>query len=142
MIYYNYGLWIIRKDESQGIKELLENTWLEGNKDKKKLIVRVFATSENGVQPVKAAVELESDLITDYKNKLKVHYFPIPEPFKKPHGWMEEDEGMTFWPMLLYPDISKFLMFYLSELGSKDLSDYKNSKAYSYHKSGWLQPLQ
>ena len=28
-----------------------------------------------------------------------------------------------------------------SELGSKDLNDYKNSKAYSYHKSGWLQPL-
>ena len=55
------------------------------------MIVRVFATSENGVQPVKAAVELESDLITDYKNKPKVHDFPIPEPFKKPHGWMEED---------------------------------------------------
>ena len=33
-------------------------------------------------------------------------------------------------------------MFYRSELGSKDLSDYKNSKAYSYNKSGWLQLLQ
>ena len=44
---------------------------------------------------------------------------------------------MTFWQMLLYPDISNFLMFYPSELGSKDLSDYKNSKAYSYYKSGW-----
>ena len=28
-----------------------------------------------------------------------------------------------------------------SELGSKDLNDYKNSKSYSYHKSRWLQPL-
>ena len=55
---------------------------------------------------------------------------------------MEEDEGMTFWPMLSYPDIFNFLVFYPSELGSKDLSDYKNSKAYSYYKSGWLQPLQ
>ena len=44
--------------------------------------------------------------------------------------------------MILYPDISNFLMFYPSELGSKDLSDYKNNKAYSYYKSGWLQPLQ
>ena len=26
-------------------------------------------------------------------------------------------------------------MFYRSELGSKDLSDYKNSKAYSYYQS-------
>ena len=33
-------------------------------------------------------------------------------------------------------------MFYPSELCSKDLSDYKNSKAYSCYKSGWLQPLQ
>ena len=33
-------------------------------------------------------------------------------------------------------------MFYTSELGSKDLRDYKNSKAYSYYKSGWLQPSQ
>ena len=49
---------------------------------------------------------------------------------------------MTFWPMLSYPDIFNFLVFYPSELGSKDLSDYKNSKAYSYYKSGWLQPLQ
>ena len=33
-------------------------------------------------------------------------------------------------------------MFYSSELGGKDLSDYKNSKAYSYYRSGWLQPLK
>ena len=43
--------------------------------------------------------------------------------------------------MLLYPDIFNYLMFFPSELGGKDLNDYKNSKAYNYHKSGWLQPL-
>jgi len=43
--------------------------------------------------------------------------------------------------MLLYPDIFNYLMFYPAELGSKDLSDYKNCKAYSYYKSGWLKPL-
>ena len=32
-------------------------------------------------------------------------------------------------------------MFFPSELGSKDLNDYKNCKACSYHKSGRLQPL-
>ena len=32
-------------------------------------------------------------------------------------------------------------MFYSTQLGSADLSDYKNSKAYSYYKSDWLQPL-
>ena len=40
---------------------------------------------------------------------------------------------MTFWPMILYLNISIFLKFYPSELVSKDLSDYKNSKAYSYY---------
>lgn len=49
---------------------------------------------------------------------------------------------MTFWPMLSYLDIFNFLMFYPSELGSKDPSDYKNIEAYSYYKSGQLQPLQ
>ena len=29
---------------------------------------------------------------------------------------MEEDEGMEFWPMLSYPDIFDFLLFYSSEL--------------------------
>ena len=63
---------------------------------KKELVARVFAVIENGVQPVKTAVETKSDLITDYKNKLKIDNFPIPEPFKIPHGWMEEDEEMPF----------------------------------------------
>ena len=43
--------------------------------------------------------------------------------------------------MLLYPDIFNYLSFYPSELPSKDLSDYKNCKAYSYYITGWLQPL-
>ena len=34
-----------------------------------------------------------------------------------------------------------YLMFYPTKLGSTDLSDNKDSKACSYYKSGWLQPL-
>ena len=48
---------------------------------------------------------------------------------------------MAFWLMLLYTDIFNYLMFYPTQLGSTDLSDYKNSKAYSYYKSGLFQPL-
>ena len=59
------------------------------------MIHRVFAATENGVQPVKTVVEIEPDLITDYKNKLKIDDFPIPDPFKTPHGWMEENEGVA-----------------------------------------------
>ena len=43
--------------------------------------------------------------------------------------------------MILYPDIFSYLVFNPSELGSNNLSDYKNCKAYSYYMSGWLQPL-
>ena len=109
---------------------------------KKELIARVFAASKNGVQPVKAAVEIESNLITEYKNKLKIDDFPISDPFKITHGSIEENEEIAISPMLSYPDIFNLWMFCPSELGNKDLSDYKNSKAYIYYKSGWLQPLQ
>ena len=124
LINHSYGLWIIRKDESRGIKELLEKRGLKVTRTKKELVARVFSASKNWVQPVKTVTEIDSDLITDYKNKLKIDNFPIPDPFKIPHGWMEEDKGMAFWPMLSYSDIFNFLMFYPSELGSKDLSDY------------------
>ena len=106
------------------------------------MIARVFAASENEVQPVKTALEIESDLTTDYKNKLKINDFPILDRFKIPHGWMRQDKGMAFWPMLSFSDMFNFFMFYSSELGRKDLSDYKNNKVYSYYKSGWLQHLQ
>ena len=49
---------------------------------------------------------------------------------------MEKGEVMTFCLMLSYLDMFNFLMFYPSELGSKDPSDYKNIEAYSYYKSG------
>ena len=54
---------------------------------------------------------------------------------------MNEDEGLKLRPMLLYPDIFHYLMLFSLDLGSKVLIDYKNSKAYIYHKAGWLQPL-
>ena len=86
-------------------------------------------------------MEVKADLKTEYLAKLKIDDRNIPDPFKISHGWMNEEEGMKFWPMVLYPNIFNYLMFFPSELGSKDLNDFKSSKAYSYHKSGWLQPL-
>ena len=68
------------------------------------MVGRLFATNEIGVQPVKIVVEIESDLVTHYKNKLKADDFPILDPFKITRGWMK-DEGIEFWQMLSYPDI-------------------------------------
>ena len=61
------------------------------------MVAQVFAARENGVQPIKTVVEKEADLMTYYKNKLKIDDFLIPDPFKIPHGWIEEDEGIAFW---------------------------------------------
>ena len=101
------------------------------NSRKKELVARVFNAQENNVKPVKTAVELEAVLKYEYSKKLVVDDRKIPDLFKMPHGWQTEQEEMAFWPMILYPDIFSYLVFNPSELGSNDLSDYKNCKAYS-----------
>ena len=74
--------------EKMKVEELKNYLKIRGSKvtvTKKELVARVFAASENRVQPVKTAVEIEPNLITDYKNKLKINDFPIPDPIKIPH---------------------------------------------------------
>ena len=108
---------------------------------KQELVARVFSAVENEVQPVKSATEIEDEIGFEYSYKLKLDDAVIPDPYAITDGWIGEKDGMKFWPMVLYPDIFNYLMFFPSDLGSKDLNDYKNFKAYSYFKSGWLQPL-
>ena len=108
---------------------------------KQELVARVFTAVENEVQPVKSATEIEEEIGFEYSYKLKLDDAVIVDPYAITDGWISEKDGMKFWPMVLYPDIFNYLMFFPSDLGSKDLNDYKNSKAYSYYKYGWLQPL-
>ena len=91
---------ILGKIKVEDSKNCLKIHDLKVTGTKKGLVSRVFAASENGFEPVNEMVRLESNLITDYKNRLTIYDFPIPDPFKIPHRWMEEDEGMEFWPML------------------------------------------
>ena len=87
--------------KSRGIKELLKIRGLKVTATKKELVAALFAASENGVQPVKRVVEIESDLITHYKIKLKTDDFPIPDPFKIPHGWHRKKlTNLIIWEML------------------------------------------
>ena len=73
LLYHSYGLWIILKNESvEEWKNCLKILDLKVTGTKKELVVWVFAASENGVQSVKTAVEIESDLITDNKINLKL----------------------------------------------------------------------
>ena len=122
------------------LKKYLRLRALKVSGRKEELVARVFSAVENNVQPVKSATEIEEEIRMEYQYKLKLDV-TIPDPYFIADGWFNEQDGMKFWPMVLYPDIFNYLMFFPSELGSKDLNDYKNSKAYSYYKSGWLQPL-
>lgn len=96
---------------------------------------------------MKTAEEVEAVLAKEYIAKLKIESDDgttteeIPDPFKISEGWIAEEEGVKHWPPTLYPDIYNFLAFHPSELASKDLSDYKTSKGYSYYERGWLKPL-
>ena len=133
---------LIEKMKVEELKSYLRLRGLKVTGNKKALIARVFIAAENNVQPVLSAVEVEEQLRDEHSDKLKIDGLQIPDPNKIPHGWMKESEGIIFWPMLLYPDIFHWLMFFPSELGSEDLSDYKNCKAYSYFKNGWLGELE
>ena len=135
---------LIFKMSLEKLKNYFRIPGLKVNQRKNELAAKVFAASENGVKPIKTAAEVEADLKTEYLAKLKIDGKNRPDSFKISYGWMNEDEGMKFWSMLLYQDIFNYLMFFPSELCSdykNDFNDYKNSKRYSYHKSGWLQQL-
>ena len=93
---------------------------LKVNGRKNELETRVFAASENGAKPIKTAVEVEADLKTEYLAKMKIDGRNIPHPFKIPHKWMNEDEGMKFWPMFLHlPRHFNYLINFLQSLVAK-----------------------
>ena len=113
------------------LKDLLRLRGLKVTGKKNELIARVFVALENDVPIVKTAEEVEMEMATSYQDKVKLEDGVIlPDPFKLENGWLKEEEGIKLWPLTLYPDIFNFLAFHPSELASKDLSDYKTSKAY------------
>lgn len=57
-------------------------------------------------------MEAEEDLRKSYMEKLKIDGKTIPDPLKIPIGWAGEDEGVYFRPMLTYPDILTYLLFF------------------------------
>ena len=62
---------LLEKMKAQELKNYLKIRSLKVTGTKKELVARVFAASENGVQLVKTAVEIESDLILITKTNLK-----------------------------------------------------------------------
>ena len=108
---------------------------------KNELVARVFVASENEVPLVKTAEEVQTEIIEEYGSKLSVEGELLTDPLAIYDGWLPENDSVKLWPTTLYPDIFNFLSFHPSELKSKDLCDYKTSKAYSYYGTGWLSSL-
>ena len=106
---------LIYKESLEELKNYLRIRGLKVNERKIQLVASAFAASKNGVKPIKTSVEVEADLKTEYLAKLQIDDRNIPDPFKIPDGWMNQDEGLKFWPMLIYPDIFNNLMFFPSE---------------------------
>ena len=59
---------LLEKMKVDVLKNYLKIRGLKITGTKKELVPGAFAGSENGVQPLKTAVEIESYLITDYKD--------------------------------------------------------------------------
>ena len=91
--------------------------------------------------PVKTAAKIESDLQTEYQEKLLHGKILLPDLHYLTSGWLGEDEGISCWPFLTYPDIYNYLNFNPNEVSSSDLNDYKNSKSYGCFNRGWLDTI-
>ena len=96
---------LISKMSLEELKNYIRIRDFKSNGRKNDLLARLFAAGENVVKPIKSAVEVEADLKAVYLAKLKIDDKNIPDSFKIPHGWINQDEGMKFWSMLLDPDI-------------------------------------
>ena len=64
------------------MKNYLRIRGLKVNGRKNNLVAKVFARSEKDVEPIKTAVEVETDSKTEYLAKLKIDDRNLPDSFK------------------------------------------------------------
>ena len=62
------------------VEELKDFLRLHINGKKAELVARVFVASENNVQPIKSAAEVQVDLRNEYQAKLLHSDFVMPDP--------------------------------------------------------------
>lgn len=105
-------------------KELKNYLCLRGLKvtgKKDILVARSFAAFENNVAVVKTAEEVEIELKQEYENKLKLKELQLRDPFKLTTGWKNEEEGMSWWPIVPNFYIIQFLMIDSFRLGIENI---------------------
>ena len=105
---------------------------------KETLVASAFCAIENNVTLVNTAEEVKAQLKEEYSKKLELENCNLPDPFKLETGWMEEEDGIGYWPIIPVMCILNFLMI---NSDITDLKDYKASKGYSYFKQSWLRKI-
>ena len=84
---------------------------------------------------METAQEVEDKLKEEYSKKLELENCTLSDPFKPETGWLEEEDGIACWPIILTMGILNFLVI---NSDITELSDFKFSKGYSYFKQSWL----
>ena len=110
---------MIPKLKVEELKEFLCLRGLKVHGCKEDLVARVFVAHENNVPLVKAAEEVEQEIVAEYKDKLVVDGEKLPNPCHLEDGWINEEDRVNLWPTRLYPDTFNFGSFHPSELKMK-----------------------
>ena len=107
------------------LKNYLRLRGLKVSGKKAVLVARAFSAYENNVPTVMTAEEVEEELKSEYEAKLKLDDLTLPDPFKLAIGWLDEEDGIPFWPMVPTFYIIQFLML---DSQVDDLNDYRDQK--------------
>lgn len=107
---------------------------------KKELVARVYVLYNNGVEEEPTAKEQEISKKKDYR-AIYMQTVAAPDPLKL-EKWLNEKEGMKFWPPITYVDIDLYMKQKGSVgLSSEGLTAYKTGKAFSYFSCDWLKEV-
>ena len=102
-------------------------------------MARVFIATENDFPLVKTAEEVEKEVASDCQQKLNMEEERIiPDPFRLDSGWLNEEDGIKYWPVTLYPDIFAFCSFTPVNWQTKTAVTTKLQRAiFIIHKDGF-----
>lgn len=131
-----FRLWKVQK-----LKKIVRSRGLKISLRKDELAALAFAASQMNLPAVPTSDEKDQQKSEEMKDLLKIGDHRVPDP-KELEGWIDEKNGMRKWPPCMYFDIAEYFRSIDDvSLARRMLSDYKEGKAYSYVKSGWLMEV-
>ena len=117
--------------KAEELKNYIRLRGLKVARKKAVLVTRAFSVFGKNVAVIKNAEEVEAELKQENDDKLKLDKMNISDPFKLYNRWLDDEEGIGYWPILSICYIIQFLMV---DNDAEDLRDYKGSRAYNYFK--------